>query len=154
MTKVHNIEKGEVLSLVVVNERLGASLPRISNIVMEKNVEDVDRPRLCVKAASCRRLGGEGYSSVVAHARSGSGIRARARRHPSSCGRRLCKWCCRTWRMALGLVPSNFLCYGLPSSMRSGACACCDRRSARATVRPSALPRSRTLGSGKTRRRR
>ena len=79
MTKVHNIEKGEVLSLVVVNERLGASLPRIGNIVMEKNVEDVDRPRLCVKAASCRRLGGEGYSSVVAHARSGSGIRAHAR---------------------------------------------------------------------------
>ena len=52
MTKVHNIEKGEVLSLVVVNERLGASLPRISNIVMEKNLEDADRPTLCVKAAT------------------------------------------------------------------------------------------------------
>ena len=60
MTKVHNVKKGEVLSLVVVNERLGANLPRINNVVMEENPEDADRPTLCVKAASCRRLGGEG----------------------------------------------------------------------------------------------
>ena len=57
---MHNVKKGEVLSLAVVNERLGANLPRINNVVMEENPEDADRPTLCVKAASCRRLGGEG----------------------------------------------------------------------------------------------